>query len=182
MIQQHLATDRSANHRTKTLSHESIWHGDFATVKNKLRILILVSERKRGSVPYGPPLACRAHAYGMHSRFCDTVGQVRGLAMMNLSHVEDRPEPQTTRLAEFLHPSHELNMAIVRFVAAPELGGWVQGEAQQGCRSLVPALAVKTVNNTQIHVCWAPLHFCSSRDDVGVGFIADDTSKGRLIR
>ena len=85
--------------------------GDFATAKNKLRELIMGSERKRGSVPDGPPLACRAHASGMHSRFCDTVGQECGLIMMNLSHVEDEPEPQTTRVAHFSHPSHELSMA-----------------------------------------------------------------------
>jgi hypothetical protein len=133
--------------------------GDFAMAKNKLRELIMGSERKRGSVPDGPPLACRAHAYGMHSRFCDTVGQECGLIRMNLSHVEDEPEPQTTRVAHFFHPSHELSMAAVRIVAACGLGGWDRGEAQQGSRSLVPAPAVKTVNNTQIHVCWAPLHF-----------------------
>lgn len=79
----------------------------------------------------------------MHGRFCDTVGQDCSLIMMNLSHVEDEPEPQTTRLAQFFHPSHELNMATVRVVAAYELGGWDRGEAQQGWRSLVPALAVK---------------------------------------
>lgn len=75
--------------------------GKTAIAKNKLRNPISVSERKRGSIPYRPALAWRAHASGMHSRFCDTVGQDYGLAMMNLSHVEDEPEPQTTRFAQF---------------------------------------------------------------------------------
>lgn len=150
-----------------------------ATAKNKLRNLIAVSERKRGSVPYRPALAWRAHASGMHSRFSDTVGQNCGLAMMNLSHVENEPEPPTTRFAKFSHPSRQLNMAIVGMVAVRDLvAGFAgnKGEAQQGCRSLVPALAVNVVNDTQNPVCWASLHFCGSRDDVGVGLTAKDTS------
>ena len=122
-----------------------------ATAQNKLREVILVSERKRGSLPYKKPaLACRAHASGMHSRFCDTVGQNCGQAMMNLSHVEDEPEPPTTRFAQFSPPSHQRDMKAMGMVVAREVGGWDKGEAQQGCHSLVPALAVKTVNSTQI--------------------------------
>ncbi len=45
-----------------------------AAAKIKLRKPILVSERKRGSVPYGRTLAGQAHASGTHSRLCDTVG------------------------------------------------------------------------------------------------------------
>lgn len=36
--------------------------------------------------------------------------------MMNLSHVEDEPEPQSTRFAQFIHPSHQLNMEAVGMV------------------------------------------------------------------
>jgi hypothetical protein len=67
-------------------------------------------------------------------------------------------------------------MEAVGMVAARELGGWDEGEDQQGSRSLVPALAVNIVNNTQIPICWAPLHFCSSRDS-SVGLTAGDTSR-----
>ena len=81
-----------------------------ATAKNKLRNLIVVSERKRGSVPYRLALAWHAHASGMHSRFCDTVGQNCGLAMMNLSHVEDEPELQRTDFEQFFHPLYEINI------------------------------------------------------------------------
>ena len=64
----------------------------------------------------------------MHSRFRDTVGQNCDLAMMNLSHVEDEPWPQTTRFAQFSHPSRQFDMATVGMVAARELGGWDKGE------------------------------------------------------
>lgn len=182
----------SLDRRTSTLSSaapsfESV-HGRFplwtdsdkmATAKNKLRNLIMVSERKRGSVPYRLALAWQAHASGMHSRFCDTVGQNCGLAVMSLSHVEDETEPPTTRFAQSFHPSRRLNMVIVGMVAVRDLvAGFAgnKGEAQQGCRSLVPALAVNFVNSTQNPVCWASLHFCGSRDDIDVGLTAGDTS------
>jgi hypothetical protein len=85
----------------------------------------------------------------MHSRLCDTVGQNCGLAMMNLSHVEDEPEPQIMQSVQCFHPSLQLDMKVVGIVAERKLGGWDKGEAQQGSDSLVPALAVNTVNNTQ---------------------------------
>lgn len=91
---------------------------------------------------------------------------------MSLSHVEDEPEPPTTRFAKFSYPSRRLSMAIVGMVAARDsVAGFDgnKGEAQQGYRSLVSALAVNIVNNTQDPAYWASLHFCGSRDDVGRG-------------
>ena len=69
----------------------------------------------------------------------------------------------------------------MRTVTVRALGGWDKGEAQQGSRSLVPALAANIVNGTQIPMCWAPLHLCSSRDDFGVGFDSGRHVKMQLI-
>lgn len=74
--------------------------------------------------------------------------------MMNLSHVEDEPEPQTTRFAQFsLIPRIKSTWKPWGWWQRGQLGGWDKGEAQQGSRSLVPALAVDIVNDTQILVC-----------------------------